>query len=160
MSYCPLAILPPCRPAPSPINPAPCHTAPLPYCPLVILPPCYTAPLPFWMSRVHTCISLISIHTSRARMRQWGRAGGGVAPLGEASIGECGGRSPPLRMMMWPLGEQWTGKSEELLSKTPNPGGSARGGRHHLKGPYGRGGCSNFYRWGREMGGDTEASHA
>ena len=34
------------------------------------------------------------IHLTLARMRQWG-VRGGVAPLGEALDGGCGGRSPP-----------------------------------------------------------------
>ena len=47
---------------------------------------------------------------------------GGVAPPGEALTG---GFSPPPRMMMWPLGDQWIAKFEDLLGKTPNPGGFA-----------------------------------
>ena len=61
---------------------------------------------------------------------------------------------------MWPLGEQWTGKSEDLLSKTPNPGGFTPGGRAFCGGHMAGGGCSNFWPWGREMGGDNIASHA
>ena len=57
-----------------------------------------------------------------------GGSGGAYPPRGEALDGGCGGRSPPPRMMMCPLGDQWIGKFEDLLGKTPNPGGSSQGG--------------------------------
>ena len=75
-------------------------------------------------------VPMYHIHLTLARTRLWGRSGG-VAPLGEALDGGCGGRSPPPMMRVSSEVRHGPGGIAGTPKKGDGPGGKS--------GPWGEG---------------------